>query len=368
ELVGPAGALDDPKLELRLDNMGFDRISIGDEEMSRVEVGARQALPFPGKREARRALARAETAMAEAELAAAERELELEIARSAAELYARDRELVLLDEIHELLQLMSATVAARYGAGEGDQRALVRVHLSTSKHDALREEAGRARDAAAAELRGALALPAEVPMPRVDRLWAVGPPPEALAARAVSEAPEVAVRAARVAIAERRLAIERLELRPDLSLAGGLVYRGDLDPGFSLGVGVELPLWRRRRQEPRVRAAEQELRAARESLRAAELAARADGERLEAAFDRLQRSLALYSEGVVPQSAMVFDVARSGYLAGRGELAIALDDLGAWLEARVELARLEAERAATAAEITALVAPQPTVPLEGDAP
>jgi cobalt-zinc-cadmium efflux system outer membrane protein len=247
---------------------------------------------------------------------------------------------------------------ARYGAGEGDQRGVLRVQRTISRHDAMREQAARMREEAEATLRGLLALPAEAPIRTVPRLWAIAPLPERVGERAAEEAPAVAVRRAEAAVAERAVELERLELKPDFSLSGGLAYRGDFDPGVMIGAGVELPFWRKRRQRPRIRAAEQELAAARAAVESARLDARAEAERLAVASERLQRSVTLYREGVLPQSAATFDAARVGYLAGRGEMAGVLEDLDTWIEARVELARLEAERAAAAAAIAALIEPE----------
>jgi outer membrane protein TolC len=371
ERVGPAGELDDPMLEAALENIGLDRISIGDEEMSRLQVAVRQELPYPGKRAERRASARAEAAVAIAELEAAARALDVEVARALAGLYAAERELELLDESHELLDLMGETMLARYGAGEGDQRGVLRVQRTISRHDAMREQAARMREEAEATLRGLLALPAEAPIRTVPRLWAIAPLPERVGERAAEEAPAVAVRRAEAAVAERAVELERLELKPDFSLSGGLAYRGDFDPGVMIGAGVELPFWRKRRQRPRIRAAEQELAAARAAVESARLDARAEAERLAVASERLQRSVTLYREGVLPQSAATFDAARVGYLAGRGEMAGVLEDLDTWIEARVELARLEAERAAAAAAIAALIepdSPAATSPVSPGAP
>jgi outer membrane protein TolC len=368
ERVGPAGELDDPMLEAALENIGLDRISIGDEEMSRFAVAVRQELPFPGKRGERRARARAEAAVAAADLEAAARALDLDVARGLADVYAAERELELLDESHQLLDLMGETMLARYGAGEGDQRGVLRVQRAISRHDAMREQAARRREESEATLRGLLALPAEVPIRRVPRLWAIAPVPERVGERAADEAPAVAVRRAAAAVAERELELERLELKPDFSLAGGLAYRGDFDPGVMVGAGVELPFWRKRRQEPRIRAAEQELAAARAAVETARLEARAEAERQAAAFERLQRSITLYREGVLPQSAATFEAARAGYFAGRGAMAGALDDLDGWIEARVELVRLEAERAATAAAIAALIDPDSRTATSPDSP
>ena len=355
ERVEPAGALGDPMIEARLENMGLDRVTIGEEEMSRFEVAVRQALPYPGKREARREVARAEAERMLAELVAAEREVVLEVQETYARLYAADREIALLDAVHELLELLAATVTSRYSTGEVDQEAVLKVQLQISRHDQIREGVIQGREQLAAELRRALDFPVGLSVGRVDALDSAPLPAGDLAARAIDESPQVAVRGAAVAAAERRLAVERLELRPNFSVAAGLAYRGDLDPGIGLGLGIELPFWRKHRQEPLIRAAEHEFAAAREARRQGELAARGEAESLLAAWARLERRIRLSDEAILPQSAAAFDAARFAYLTARADFSTAVEDLGLWLEARVDRARLEAERFSTRAALLALL-------------
>ena len=54
-----------------------------------------------------------------------------------------------------------------------------------------------------------------------------------------------------------------------------------------------------------------------------------------------------------------FDAARSSYLAGRGDFSSVVEDFNLWLDARVELARREADRYAAWAEIERLTGELP---------
>ena len=355
ERVEPPGALANPMVEARLQNIGLDRLSLGDEEMSMLELGVRQALPYPGKRAARRAAARTDAAAVSAELAAAGRELEREVTALVGRLYALDRERGALEEAHELLELLTATVAARYAAGEAEQEAVLEVQLELSMHDERRIEVAGERAEAEAELRRLLDLPAGSPVGEVRSLPRVAPLPESVPAAAAARAPGIAVRRAAEVAGERRVEVERLELRPDFSVGGGIGLRGSYDPALLLGFGVELPFWRRSRQEPLIRAAEHDLAAAREERREAEIAARSEAERLLGAWWRLAGQLRLSAEAILPQSSAAFDAARSSYLHGRGEFSTVIEDYARWLDARVRHARLEAERLAVRAALAALL-------------
>ena len=57
----------------------------------------------------------------------------------------------------------------------------------------------------------------------------------------------------------------------------------------------------------------------------------------------------------MPQTSAAVDAARSAYLAGRGDFSTVVEDFELWLEARTELARREADRFATWAELEAVL-------------
>ena len=82
--------------------------------------------------------------------------------------------------------------------------------------------------------------------------------------------------------------------------------------------------------------------------------ARAEAARLEAEWQRADGQVARYEQTIVPRSSMAFDAARSSYLVGRGDFSTVIEDFDLWLEARTGLARREADRFATWAEVQAV--------------
>ena len=114
-----------------------------------------------------------------------------------------------------------------------------------------------------------------------------------------AESTRVRMARAAVATAERRLASARLDLKPDLTPSAGLATRGQRGPVLMLNVEI------------------------------------------------------------VPQSSATFDAARASYLAGRGDFSNLIEDFNLWLEARVQLARREADRYTAWAGLEALTGGQP---------
>ena len=211
-----------------------------------------------------------------------------------------------------------------------------------------------------AELNRWLDRPGEAPLGTVSTLAAV-PAIGADAERvAVAGSAEVNRATAGERVADRRVELARLELKPNFSAGAGIASRGGLDPVVLGNFGVELPLWRRQKQLPMLRAAEQELEAARHERGDAEAMARAEAARLLADWTNAEEQLRRYRDGILPQTSAALDAARASYLAGRGDFSTVVEDFNLWLEARVSLARREADRFAARAGFERLAGTGPT--------
>ena len=355
ELVRPAGALPNPMLELMMQDIGFPRWTVGEEDMSMIGPQITQGIPFPGKRDARRQAVQAEVTVKAGEFELLRREVARDIRVAYARLYSLDQEQQALSSGRELLELLAATVRERYSAGLAEQEAALKAQLAVSRLDERLDDLAAERKTLVAAVNRTLDQPGGAPLGRVPTLPDAVVPPTPWEAVVAENSPEVAVRRAEVQAAERRLRVARLERRPDFLAGAGVGFRGGKDPVVTLRLGMDLPLWSAQRQIPMIRAAEQDLEASRQALRVAEAVARAEAARLEAEWRRAGSQMMRYALAIVPQSSLAFDAARSSYLVGRGDFSTVIDDFNLWLEARTGLARREAERFTTWAELQTVI-------------
>ncbi len=358
EMVAPAGALPDPMVELMLTDVDFPRWTVGEDEMSMLGVEVRQSFPWAGNRGARRDVAQADAALREAELERTRREVARQVRVAYGELYMLDRELALLPAGREMLELLEQTTAARYGANGATQEALVKarllkVRLSEQEADLLQRREvlvamlGRLLDRTDAFALGPVAALPEPPAPPAD-----------MEALAVEHSAEVRARQAGVIAAERRVVSAERDLRPGFSAGALVASRGAYDPVVTLRFGIELPVWRRTKQLPMVRAAELERDMARAEVREAEAMARAAARELLSHWHHADQQVRRYREGIVPLAQEALAAARTDYLAGRGDFSMVIEDFNEWLEARVGLARREADLFHSWAEHAALLRPE----------
>lgn len=366
EMEGAARALPDPMIGFMLQDVGFPRITVGDEEMSMLGAEVEQSFPWPGKLRARRAAAEAETDVRAFEAETLERELIRSARTLYGRIYALDGELRAMASAREVLQLLTSGASSRYSAGEGEQEAVIKAQLSLSRLEERIDDSIAERAATVASLNALRDDVSSEPFGEVRDL------PEAIqdrpAGRGISNSPEVRARQAAARAAELRLAVARTELRPNLTTGAAYGWRGSFDPVVTLRVGVEVPLWQGRSQQPEIRAAEQELRMARAELREAEAAARADSIRLAVAGQRADRQVRRYEEAILPQSRAALDAARSSYFTGRGDFSTVAEDFEIWLDALSSLAGRQAERLEIWAETEALLSPQRAAASNTDSP
>jgi outer membrane protein TolC len=223
---------------------------------------------------------------------------------------------------------MRATAEARFGAGQGDQPAVIKAlaEETSAEIEAARLEGDRA--AAREMLNALLARPAGAPLAEPLRLRPVPAADLAIASlveRARGGSPVLAASGAEVRAAGPRATLAEKAWYPDLTAgAGPLIQTNNRPPGVAATVGLNIPLpWGKEASEQaaataQLGAAQQRYDAALLDIQSALAEAR---ERLKAA----RQADALVAHRALPEAQAVLKSVTADYAQGRGELAIALD-------------------------------------------
>jgi len=344
ERVAPAGTLPDPMLSLGYENGGTS--------LTRLSFMAEQQIPWPGKLRAASKLAVADVEVVEARLARIRLSVEAAVRRAAARLLeARELEAVTRDQ-GKTWERIEAVARNRYAAGMGTQQDVLRAQAERTRllQQARRDEA--AGRVALAELRRLLLRGPDEPVSLAGSLTdalPVAPEAGAERARAEEESPELAL--VRKVAARETLAIDlaKRDRSPDLVASAGYMNRGSLPLMWSVGLGVSVPLFSSRRQEPRVREAEARLAAAKaaESDVRSLLLARTE-ERL-ALLDQLAEEARLDRDSLLVQDRLAVEAALASYGTGTVPFVTVLEAIGTeFSDRRAALARLAGFRTAQA--------------------
>lgn len=357
EMIELEGALQDPMLEVMMQDVNFPSWTVGDMEMSMVGVQITQPLPYPGKLEKRKKAAAAQEEIKKRGLSRLQTALVMQIRILYAKLYTIDSEQKALDMGKELLEMLKATVSARYSSGQAEQEAVIKAQLESSRLQEKITDTIAERKVTVAALSRLLNKNTLFTINEISALPIVQPATNAWSDAALTFAPELLVKKSEITAANRKADVARAEINPDFSIGMGVFSRGGFDQVVTLQAGIELPLWRKYKQRPKIRAAENEVNAAKNDLKDTESFIRSEIIRLQAEWQKAEKQIVLYTDAIIPQTSAALDAARSSYLTGRGDYSAVIEDFREWLDARTGLNKREAERFTTWAELEALTNP-----------
>jgi cobalt-zinc-cadmium efflux system outer membrane protein len=329
ERIPQAGALPDPTLSLGIQNDGFQQIQVGKMESSFYQVMLSQPLPWPGKRGLREEVARRAADGAEAGVARVRLSTEADVRRAYLDLLLARERLAILDELERVWQRSIGTARARYESGEGAQTDVMRAQLELlrlqQRRAALRaDEAQRLQ--ALNRLRGrplgeAIVTGATIGALPLPALADQG----AATADAEARSPELAAARAGERQAEAAARLARRERYPDLGVQAGVMLRGPIDPMWTAGISIGLPIWSGRKQARAV--AESEARQEGSAL-GAEAVAQVLRQRVaerQAALAAALETVRIYRQGLLVQSAATAESALAQYRVGKVTFASVLD-------------------------------------------
>ena len=333
---GPADALRDPTLILGLDNVpvdGADRYSLSSDFMTMQRIGVTQRFPNRSKRTARAEGARQQIGLTEATKEATRLAVLRQTAQAWIELHTLDRQLVLLEELIAENRLFDKAVRARLSSGQGKAIDSVAPRQEAvtllDRRDAL---LARQRQAKARLIRW---------LGEAGRQSPAGQAPDfAINAEqllnSLHKHPELEIASRQASVAQANADEARAAKKPDWALTLAYMNREEFSDMAMLQVNVDLPLFSRSRQGPRIASAEAEWQA---------LESRAEAVRREheamlqsdlAEYERQERTLARQREQLVPLAKEKVGLARAAWRGGDGSLADLVRARSEWLDAKLK--------------------------------
>jgi len=247
ERAPQVGSLPDPTLTLGIQNDGFKGIQIGTMETSYWQVMLTQPIPWPGKLSAREAAARSQASVAGAEAARLRLTTTAEVERAYVDLLLVRGQLGILSKLEVLWKEAEVMARTRYEVGQGPQSDLLRAQLERTRlHQRRVALEGEERTSLQA-LNRLRVHPLDEPVPTPLPLSAFADPVLRAAIEVVADAerrsPDLAIAALSVQAAERRVDSARKEWFPDLAVTAGVMPRGQIEPMWTLQLGITLPVW-----------------------------------------------------------------------------------------------------------------------------
>ena len=312
-----ARALSDPMLSVVYTNDGWSP-SLGTQDMTTLALMGSQDLPYPGKRRLRGDVAAREADQVEQQLERVRLGVVAAVKRAYYDLVLSREVLDLVREQEQVWQQIEGVARARYAVGQGAQPDVLRVQIEVTRVEQLRAEQEAEGRIRVAELNRLTDRPAASPVETRARL--VLRPIEEDLDRAVGRLSGISPELKNAAVAQERasllVALASKQFKPDFSVQAGYMNRGGLAPMGQAGVGVSLPLYRKRLSSG-VAEAEAQVRASARLADSVRLQLRFRTEQRLAQLEATQKIARLYGQGIIPQDRMAVDAALANYQTGK---------------------------------------------------
>lgn len=357
EKPAQASALEDPMLSLTVGELAQTAAGQVD-----YIVGLTQALPYPGTRDARSSVAEQAVLTASAELLERMERVAADVRRVYWRRYSTARAIEVTDQDKQVLKQISEVIDARARVGEAQQADQLRVALRMAdldqQMDRLKQEL-RSLDAMLNRLLNRK-VDATLPLPETAEWTPQTIDRDALITLAERNNPAVQVQRRRVEGFRQQFKLAKLERRPDFRVGvqyaavgnDGLAGSANGDDQFAVTGAVSIP-WSSDKYDAMEREA---FRGIGETL--AELDA-AQGRAANLAEDALARMQAEQSiltrlnEQMLPDSKRTFELALSGYRAGKVSFIQMMDDWQRTLDLELAAHRAHARYEQARADLSA---------------
>ena len=358
-----AGALDDPKGWIAISNVPVRSWSFREEDMTGKEIGLSQMIPYPGKRDHASRIVEKEKEQAEFDLAEMRNMLRADVKMTYAELSTVRAQADVVRRVRALLDQVVQVSTDMLAVGKGRQPDVLRGQVEFQKMREMLLTLENREKVLSIRLNTLAALPPDAPIPALDNLAEIFPGYDVEELRAIYKAERPARQAIQARIGKGNLAVLHAEheYKPDFEVSTSYMQRDPMPDGtkrpdmFSAMVSMTLPIWRKGKIEPGIRAmaAEKEMAIRDQETLDAEAANTIGGSL--ASLSNFAAVAKLYRTTLIPQAEQSVRSNLEAYQVGKIDFPMYMDSLMAVLNFRKEYLGMVGESHMTKARLEAAV-------------
>jgi len=331
ERIPQASALEDPMFSFGIINLPTS-FSFHQEDMTMKEFSISQKFPFPGKRPLMKEMASKEAEAVSTEIQAKVHQIIRDVKAAYYDLSHVYRTTEVVKKNKEILENFAKIAETRYAVGEGIQQDVLKAHVEVSKMlDDLIMLDQRKR-ALEAKLKALLNRPPETQVGEPEEviftkfLYTL----EELQKMALEMNPTLKGMKKMIEAKEKAYALAKREYYPDFNFRFAYGQRDKLmgmrqDDMLTGMVEINIPIFYKSNQEPKVAEKKAEILAAEAQYRAMKnevLFMIAD---MSSMTQRVERQIDLYKTGIIPQASLQINSAMSAYRVNRADFMTLLD-------------------------------------------
>jgi len=340
------GTLPDPTLNLDALNLPTaNGLNLRKEDMTMMEVGLSQAIPFPGK------LALKEKAAEfEAEAAAnTVEEARLRLARDVKirwwQLMYMHRSLIIIADTERLLQQLVEIADAKYRVGEGLQQDVLSARLELAKLGQQRAQHVGMHRSEIARLNALLNRSMDSPVRLPGEVETALPDIQSeadLLAMAERSRPLLAQRKHAIDAAQTRLELAKKDYYPDFTLGAGYAFRQNTPTGQSRSdfanfrLSLNLPIYADSKQSKAIDQRNSELLKERYALEEAERKTQTEIASSLAVYRGDREQFKLFEDNILPLAQQTVASALTAYQVGKTDFLNVIRAENTWFDYRMQ--------------------------------
>lgn len=346
-----ARSLPNPMFSVGYTNDGWSP-TLGSREMTTLGFMASQELPYPGKRGLRGDIETRQAGQVGQQAERVGRSITAAVKRAYYGLLLTRNLLELIGDQEENWKQIEGVARARYAVGQGAQQDVLRVQVEVTRIEQLQAEQQAEAEIRLAELNRLLARAPDAPLETSARLTLhpVQGGLDQLLEWATAVSPEIKATGLGVERASLAVTLAKKEFKPDFSVQTAYMNRGGLDPMWQAGIGISVPIYRKRLSAG-LAEVEAQFRSSQSAVEAVRLQLRFRTQERLTQLKTTEKVATLYGEGIVPQDRMSVEAALANYQTGKVPFIAVLESLTTFYNDRATHLRLLANHEQTLASL-----------------
>lgn len=343
EEILPSSSLPNPIFETMYEN-------VGKAEMSMLNFKVGQNLLYFGKRKILKSIAEENALLSFSYLKIAKAEISKRIREIYSKLYFLNYQKRGFEEGIELLNSLKVSLTGSLQTGSISQENFLKIDITLLKLKEKIEENEAESFALIKEIERLLGNKIDLKDFKVDLLPEVKLD-ENIEEEALKKSPVLNYYEKFLSLKEKELKKNKLDLKPNIYAFSAIGIREGFEPVFTIGSSVEFPFWKKEKEIPLINAKEKEIESAKSALQEAKLKVLEEIKSTKERIKKLEERLKIYREGYLPFSSKGIEAAISLYISGKGDFSTVIENINLWIDGKVEVSNLEAEKFKNFSEI-----------------
>jgi len=247
-------SLPDPMVGFSFKNIGFNKLTIGQDPMSGIGLSFSQTLPFPGKLRLKGEIAEKEYERKSVALHSVELNVIKEVKVAYFELFSLQKSIEILMRQKTLLEKALNLTETKYAVGNGVQSDILKAQVEISKIEEMIIPMNEMIKSLNAQINLLLDFPPDKPLgiPEDMEIYGLEISLQELQKLSAENSPLVKETDLMIEENSKMIEMSKKEYYPDFKVEGGWDFKGHLGDMYEVMVGVEIPLYYKTKQAKRL--------------------------------------------------------------------------------------------------------------------